>query len=179
MTERTITTNVIKHVRGAIRHAVVLKHADRFTAGIPDFSVSVMGGTTWIEMKYQRAGARLIDIIDTVQLHLCYQLATVTNGRCWIVVYEELQTPPLGSGAKAKQVTVWTPRALFAQLYPKFDHGLEAPDAFKGVRVEPLQLRGMDDKLSYAGALFSHGAIRVPGWPYGLVTKLVQEAVNR
>lgn len=172
MTERTITSNVIKALKGTLRQAVVFKHADRFTAAVPDFSASVFGATFWIEMKYQRAGARLIDIIDTVQLHLCYQLSTTTNGRCWIVVYEERPVPPLGGGRTGKQVTVWSPRALFAHLYPRFDHGLESP--FKGVRVDPVQLT-KDYRGNKAGLLRSHGAFTVPGWSYDLVTELIQE----
>lgn len=35
----------------ALRNAVIFKHSDRFSAGIPDFSVTVNGNTLWVEVK--------------------------------------------------------------------------------------------------------------------------------
>lgn len=50
MTESQFTVR-LKRDLAAATGGLVLKHADRFTGGIPDLSVTVRGVTTWIEVK--------------------------------------------------------------------------------------------------------------------------------
>lgn len=51
MTESQLTAKLVAHVRKHRPHAVVFKHNDRITAGIPDLSVTVNERTTWLEAK--------------------------------------------------------------------------------------------------------------------------------
>lgn len=49
--ESVFTSVLLKHLRAAMPTAVIFKNCDFYTAGIPDFSVSMDGITTWFEVK--------------------------------------------------------------------------------------------------------------------------------
>lgn len=51
MTEGQLTRELIKVIERTMLSAVVLKHAERFTSGIPDMSVTWHGVTSWWECK--------------------------------------------------------------------------------------------------------------------------------
>lgn len=53
MTESQFTRKLLAELgkHPALKQAVIWKHADRFTAGVPDFSVSIGKHTLWIECK--------------------------------------------------------------------------------------------------------------------------------
>lgn len=51
MNEGKFTAKLLKHLRQAMPEAVIFKHADKYTAGIPDFSITLDGITTWWEVK--------------------------------------------------------------------------------------------------------------------------------
>lgn len=52
MTEKTLTNALLKTLRKELPEAVIFKHADQVTAGIPDISVTYEGITIWFELKY-------------------------------------------------------------------------------------------------------------------------------
>jgi len=54
MTEATVVQKIMKGLRSSLPRAVVFKHADLSTAGIPDISISYAGRTTWVEVKLLR-----------------------------------------------------------------------------------------------------------------------------
>lgn len=147
-------------VKGAcerIRGSKVLKHSDRSTIAIPDFTVSALGLTAWVEMKFQRPGVRLVDIVRVDQLVMCNDLHAATRGLCWIVVFK----------LEPCVVTVWTPRALFAHLYPSM-----APDnPFGTPGCKPAVADSFADVPQAAAALETLGAIEFKGWDYDIVAK--------
>jgi Holliday junction resolvase len=49
--EATIKKTLVKKIRETIPGAVVFRHEDQFTHGIPDISVTVGDITLWIEVK--------------------------------------------------------------------------------------------------------------------------------
>ena len=51
MTESQITSRLLKQLRDDLTGAVVFKHNDRITSGIPDFSVTCSNRTSWWECK--------------------------------------------------------------------------------------------------------------------------------
>ena len=53
MLEGAFTRELIKRLRShaALRDAYIVKHANPFTAGVPDFSVSIGRTTLWCEVK--------------------------------------------------------------------------------------------------------------------------------
>lgn len=57
MKEVDLVRNLIDTLRKELAGAVVFKHADTMTAGIPDISVTWGGMTTWLEVKYQTGEA--------------------------------------------------------------------------------------------------------------------------
>lgn len=51
MTEAQLTKKLIDYVRKELPQAVVFKHNDRVTTGIPDLSITCGGRTLWVEVK--------------------------------------------------------------------------------------------------------------------------------
>lgn len=162
MDETYITGRVMARAKGVIQGAKILKHCDKATSAIPDISMSFLGSTAWIEMKYLRKGRSLKSIVDMDQLIMCNELATTTDGRCWIVIYEE----------DPKRVTIWTPQVLFNNLYPHLSAG-----PWKAFHKEPIDTAWSPRKpLGLLATLQACGAIRVPDWPYDVVAHLVKQA---
>lgn len=58
MNEGPFTCKLLKLLRQAMPYAVVLKHNDAMTSGIPDFSVSRAGRTIWFEVKLSTAAPK-------------------------------------------------------------------------------------------------------------------------
>ena len=82
MNERDCTTKLMSELR--VLGYEVLKHCDRFTAGIPDLSGTHRedGHTTWVEMKYLRRGKTLFDELKAIQLVTLQRLGK----HAWVVV---------------------------------------------------------------------------------------------
>ncbi len=109
VTESTHTSLVMAEAKRQMRGAVVIKHADKATSGIPDIQLCWLGAGAFIEMKYQRRGQKLKQIIKVNQLTMCSQLATTMNGRCWVAVFKE---------DPCRTIDIWRPQDLFCFLYP-------------------------------------------------------------
>jgi len=54
--EATLKRNLVKAIKTTMPGAVVFRHEDQFTAGIPDISVTWAGITTWWEVKHSPIG---------------------------------------------------------------------------------------------------------------------------
>lgn len=52
MSEKKFIKKVIAHLRSAMPGAVVIRHEDKFTKGIPDASITAGGRTVWLEFKW-------------------------------------------------------------------------------------------------------------------------------
>jgi hypothetical protein len=85
MTEKSLCAGLVKALRLGLVGSVVFKHADRVTAGIPDVSVTWGGRTTWLEVKFVRAGQRLFD--RGVQRQTIARLGRA--GSCLYVIYDK------------------------------------------------------------------------------------------
>lgn len=176
LTERSFVEKIQTAIKAdpALRGAVVFKHAETLTSGIPDMSISILGGTSWVEVKYLRRRKRLKDIVKELQVITCHQLATTCNGRCWIVVFEDAA---FNSGDK--RTVIWQPRVLAGHLWPKI-MPCEVPVRTPGV-VEwgaPVYV-GNESDLSIIQAVNGYGAIYVTGHLPALVARLVREAAIR
>lgn len=87
MTESYLIAELIRRLHLEFPRVVVLKHCDRFTAGIPDLSVSTGGYTTWLEVKLVRPRENLWDLVRELQLMRLRMLDVATHGRAWLLVY--------------------------------------------------------------------------------------------
>lgn len=81
-TESQLTTGLLKELRSSLPGAVILKHADRFTFGVPDVSVTLFGVTSWWEIKNANPDFRSIGIQDLTALRLA------GAGICHYIIYE-------------------------------------------------------------------------------------------
>lgn len=85
MTEADLKDQLVAHLRAEFRGAVILRHEDKGTAGIPDLSFTWLGKTTWIEAKFANPYVRGKGLQDLI----CMRLAAA--GNCWYVVWEVKQ----------------------------------------------------------------------------------------
>ncbi len=153
--ERSIVTEIMKHLRGHLRNAVIMKHNDVGQKGVPDIQVARMNHTSWGEIKHQRPGRSLKSVNKPQQLTMCHEFSQVNNGRCWVIVYTE-------DKAGKRWTTVWQPRVLFQHLWPKLG-------AWEGQPIEVLPDEDMGQPLGV------HGAFWMSGWNYGMLTALVRQ----
>ena len=83
MTENQLLSSCLKLLRSQLPGAVIIKHADPMTSGVPDVSITWLGKTSWWEFK---AGAK-IKWANELQQLTCRRLAAA--GSCRVVFYEE------------------------------------------------------------------------------------------
>ena len=82
MTESSLTTDLLRELRARLPGAVVMKHSELRLSGVPDFSVTLGGRTSWFEVKY---GPRIIS--KGIQQLTCARLASA--GMCRYIFFEE------------------------------------------------------------------------------------------
>jgi hypothetical protein len=58
MDESYLKSAVCKKLKATLPGAVVFRHEDKFTGGIPDISVTWNDHTCWVEVKYDRPKSR-------------------------------------------------------------------------------------------------------------------------
>lgn len=157
MNERDITTALTKSLKSELKGAKIIKHSDRATSSIPDMTVSWRGNTYWLEIKFRRPGKAYKDVIGIDQLITCGELSTTTNNKCWVVCYEL---------DKTKRLTIWQPRRLAAEVFPRMSHdermGLEYIDTRPWLR-------------DHRATLDKFGVSRYDGWLHEEVAALIRE----
>lgn len=82
MTEASLTSALRAAIRSLMPSAVVFKHCDAVTAGIPDLSVTAYGMTMWLEVKRLAPTAKF----QERQKLTCQRLDA--QGACWYVLYK-------------------------------------------------------------------------------------------
>ena len=82
MTEKELKDGFVRVFRTLVPAAVVLRHEDKNTAGIPDISITYRGRTVWIEVKYADP------FFDGRGLQKLTCLRLAVQGICWYLVYE-------------------------------------------------------------------------------------------
>lgn len=79
MTEKQFVSRVVFTIKAHWPDAVVFKHNDASTAGIPDVSVTLRGRTYWIECKKLNDRELLLDVVErrrqALQHHILKKLA--------------------------------------------------------------------------------------------------------
>lgn len=83
MKEVDLVLALVRKLAEKLPGAVVFKHADTMTAGIPDISVTWGGVTTWLEVKY--ANPRIEH--QEAQALIMARLRVI--GRAYYVIYDE------------------------------------------------------------------------------------------
>jgi hypothetical protein len=105
VTEATLTRELLKILERKLSGAVIIKHADRFRAGVPDASITWNGTTSWLEVKYVRRrhrGALPKSQFPAAQFVTMAQLAAA--GRAIYLVYF------------GRRLTLWHPRAVLGAI---------------------------------------------------------------
>ena len=110
MNEAQLKASLVQALKKRIR-GIVLRHEDKFRAGIPDLSVTVGMRTAWVEVKYDRPGAR--GRLTQIQERTLRRLSGL------LVLYVE--------GASSKGVQVGDDAGwLLANRWQGFDHAAVA-----------------------------------------------------
>lgn len=112
MTEATLTRELIKILKYKLLGSIIIKHADRFTVGIPDASITWAGTTSWLEVKYIRRDifreggnpllAPLKRRFPSPQLVMMKHLAAV--GSAFYLIYFD------------RRITLWHPLAVYGAI---------------------------------------------------------------
>jgi len=110
MTETVLVSALVQTLRKAFPSFVIFKHADKFTFGVPDISVTGRMKTTWLEVKY----ADPTFLSSGVQELAMKRLSATSYG--WYVIYDEneghrrtlLVVPELLSEWKTQHIAVDT-----------------------------------------------------------------------
>lgn len=83
MKESEICSRLVKHLRTVFRQAVVFKHADQFTAGVPDISFTFHGRTTWLELKHAKPS------VQDTGLQAANMLRLANAGQAYYVIFDQ------------------------------------------------------------------------------------------
>ncbi len=84
MIEATIKRQLVRKIKERIPNAVIFRHEDKFTHGIPDISITANHTTVWVEVKYLAFKAKKIQILTAMRL------ANVSH--CFFAVFSEYET---------------------------------------------------------------------------------------
>jgi len=93
--EAALKRKLVDAIKVEMPGAVIFRHEDRFTAGIPDLSVTYSDRTVWIEVKYSRPGKRAK--ISGAQRLILSRL--MKHGRVLLLTYDDQD------GSQAGKVT--------------------------------------------------------------------------
>jgi hypothetical protein len=104
MTENHLTSRLANVWREQLKSFTVFKHADRFTHGVPDFSVSGHGIVSWWEVKYADPGFESPGIQELTMI----RLHAATKGRAHYIIFAEPQPPRF----EHEQTLILTPQDL-------------------------------------------------------------------
>ena len=156
--QEQVINRLIAHLPGCF----VWNHADKSGGGFPDLSCTFQERTFLIELKYQRVGIALADLIKGNQLLVCHQLAVASGGRCWVLVYQS--EPDAISGC----VTVWLPHMLFNRLWPALAPGDK--------RRLPYVYKPDEMILRPTQTLETFGAYTQP-WSYAAAVNLIKDSL--
>jgi hypothetical protein len=111
MTEQSLKADARRRVLQACPGAVWYNHQDKFTAGIPDSSVTWNYADSWLEFKLLNRGQSVHDRLKATQLVELMKLERQT-GRAWVLVWRK----------GLAETTFYTPSALFAGRVPASHH---------------------------------------------------------
>lgn len=122
MTEAQFTNKVVTYLRS--KGYVVFKHSDNFTKGIPDFSVTCFGNTTWFESKLLRRHETAITRAHENKVQLEVMRLLELNGRAYYLCAQE------------KVVAIWLPSNLSAGREPErvISQGVNFPEIMELLR---------------------------------------------
>ncbi len=105
--------DLLKTYRQMRSQAVVIKHADRYTHGIPDMSVTDLGYTSWWEIKHANPDFESKGVQELTALRLA------TAGSCYYVIYAEKPTKCVLI-VHPKNISDWM--TAFTAATHEFDH---------------------------------------------------------
>lgn len=110
--EANLKQSLVEALRQHLRGAVVIRHEDRFTSGIPDVSVTLLGLTSWWECKHACPS------IDSRGIQELTALRLAVAGYCRYLVWEEKKDVKRTMILHPNQLAGMVPEAFCAG----FDH---------------------------------------------------------
>jgi hypothetical protein len=111
MDESYLKRAVCEKVKKLLPGAVIFRHEDKFTGGIPDISITWAGRTCWVEVKYDRPKSRAM---VTGQQKLTLKRLR-RHGRALLLTYTEDKNHD-------KFTSIQDGGEALIGMAPKFDH---------------------------------------------------------
>lgn len=118
MTEGDLKRKLCKAVAQAMPGAVIFRHEDKFSAGVPDVSITWGGVTTWWEVKFEPLGQTSRP--TKLQLYTLERLAK--QGHAGLILYRERKR----EGGKNSHVWLADNDQDTVKTIPGYDHGTVA-----------------------------------------------------
>jgi len=83
--ETQVKGKLVKFLKDNLKDAIIFRHEDQYTAGIPDISLTDNGFTLWIEVKHVTPKKPFKS--SGLQKHTAKQLEK--QGKCIFIIFEE------------------------------------------------------------------------------------------
>lgn len=121
MTEAELKDRLVEYLRNTIPRAIVFRHEDKNTAGIPDITITLRGRTLWLEVKFANPDIRGRGL----QKLTCLRLSR--EGYCWFLIYEQKNGVKRTYFILPEDVVSETPKEIPDEcMSPGFDHEFAA-----------------------------------------------------
>lgn len=126
MNESKLRSALTKSLTKELPRAKVLRHEDKYTAGIPDLSVTWRGYTIWLEVKYAKNSLKRGKAIQQYTTNWLMQ-----QGLCWYIIYRELNPMFTSTKENDRQIIILDPKNIYSPsdwatlgdlVVPGFDH---------------------------------------------------------
>lgn len=111
MKESSLNKKCMDHVLRVCTGGVYYKHADRFTAGIPDCTFTWAGATSWLEFKHLDPSESIHDQLDKIQLVELLKLQAACH-RAWVIAFRR------ANRSVGPVTVIYAPSALWHDQVP-------------------------------------------------------------
>src|SRR5258708_38880993 len=93
MKEAAFTAKLLKALRShaALHDAVIWKHSDFYTKGVPDFSVTLNSYTTWWECKIKPNKTTKLQSWFLAKLGACAFIISASNDGKWVEIFSAFE----------------------------------------------------------------------------------------
>jgi hypothetical protein len=118
--EGALSSALLSAARLRLPGVVAFKHADRFTSGVPDISLS-WGRTAWLETKATDAPRIRLHKNWGLQLLTAQRLERAT-GLCWFVVFSERADGRLTRIVRPRDMKITGDWSESVAAFPGYDH---------------------------------------------------------
>jgi len=140
MKESDYNHKQVQRLLTACPHAVYYKHADKFTRGIPDSTLTWAGPTSWLEFKLLDPVESIHAQLDPVQLVELIKLEQQCQ-RAWVIAFRRPRRSPM----RDERLVIYRPTFLFGERVPRALEYSSAETVLRDLRLHGVASFGEID----------------------------------